>query len=100
MLDSFIAIVVIAAVFIGLPVLILTIMDRGGKLSNLLLRIAGVISLLSGLTIFAWFAYNLVCPTSAFEISYKSVIQLSAPVVLVWVGWTWAMGERFTGHRN
>ena len=46
-------------------------------------RVLGGISFLMGLTIMAWFAYNLIWPTREFQRSFRSVFQLIVPAAMI-----------------
>jgi len=52
-------------------------------------RMLGWISLLMGVTILAWFLYNMVWPTREFRRSFRSVVQLIVPAAMIWYGWRW-----------
>ena len=78
-----------AAIFLGLPLLIVWIKDRGGIAGLLVRKVLGVISLLFGLTIMAWVVYNLFCPTEEFNAGFHTSFQLAVPLALIGVGWLW-----------
>lgn len=52
-------------------------------------RILGGISILMGVTILAWFAYNLARPTPEFRFHFRWVFQLIVPAAMIWFGWRW-----------
>ncbi|OQY10276.1 MAG: hypothetical protein B6I28_01350 [Fusobacteriia bacterium 4572_132] len=56
---------------------------------TILKKIFGVLSMLIGILIIAWFIYNQFLPTEAFKASYKSPRQLIFPVLMVSFGWKW-----------
>ena len=80
-------------IFLGLPLLIVWIKDRGGVAGLVVRKIFGVISLLFGLTIIAWVIYNLFCPTEEFERSYYPILGLAVPIGMVGLGWHWLSGK-------
>lgn len=58
-------------------------------LRTLLGAALGGLSMLVGISILLWFAYNMIWPTKDFERSYYSIFQLILPILLVWQGWRW-----------
>lgn len=92
MTDTIIAIIVIVAVVIGLPVLILWLRDRTGRrpLSRIALnRMLGSLALFMGITIIGWVVYNQFHPTEEFRRNNRSIVQLLGPIAMIYVGWKW-----------
>jgi uncharacterized protein YegJ (DUF2314 family) len=52
-------------------------------------RALGVVSLFMGVTILGWVGYNVLWPTREFQRSYRSVLQLTLPILMVTYGWKW-----------
>ncbi len=52
-------------------------------------RVLGVMALLTGMALGAWFVYNQVYPTDEFKEHFRSVFQLILPVALLIFGWKW-----------
>jgi Uncharacterized protein conserved in bacteria (DUF2314) len=52
-------------------------------------RFLGVIALLFGVSIIAWFGYNQFWPTEEFKSSYRNIFQLIIPFACLAVGWRW-----------
>ena len=91
---SIVTVVAIAAVFIGLPLLILWFMDKRGILGAVIRKIFGAAALLMGLILIGWIIYNLFAPTKEFREAYKTSFQLALPGLLVWYGWRWLTGPK------
>lgn len=93
MKDIIYTVLAIAAIFIGLPVLLLWVRDRGGVVGTLIMRILGGISLAFGLIIIGWVVFNLVHPTKEYVASRRTPFQLLIPAGMVWMGWRWLRDE-------
>jgi hypothetical protein len=87
--DTIIAIVFLVLLFLGLPLLILWLKDRGGFAGTAIKRLIGLVALAIGLAIIGWVIYNLFAPTDAFRANYKTIFQLALPLLMVWFGWKW-----------
>lgn len=83
------AIVIIGILFLGFPLLILWLKDRGGWTGSLIKRTLGAVSLSFGLIITGWIMYNIFYPTDGFKEKFVTVFQLSVPLCLIGVGWYW-----------
>lgn len=92
-LDSILAILAIVVTFIGIPLLILWIKDRGGTIGIIIKRILGLISFSFGIIIIGWFLYNLLYPTKVFREHYHSIFQLIVPIGFIYMGWEWLIKE-------
>jgi hypothetical protein len=92
----------IVSIFVGLPVSILLYRDAlracqsagpagAGKREVLAfpLRFLGGISLMSGVSILVWLAYNVFIERQREFTGVKSYGQLALPVLLILFGWRW-----------
>jgi uncharacterized protein YegJ (DUF2314 family) len=52
-------------------------------------KILGVVALLMGSAIIAWFAYNLFYPTREFQRSFRGGTALVLAIAFILVGWRW-----------
>ena len=52
-------------------------------------RVFGIIALLMGVALSAWFVYNQFFPTDEFKTNFRSVFQLILPIAFIIVGWKW-----------
>lgn len=93
MKDTIYTVLAIAGIFIGLPVLILWLRDRGGLLGAIIKKTLGCIALAFGLIIIGWVVFNLFHPTKEFRASRKTPVQLLVPVAMIWIGWRWLRDE-------
>jgi hypothetical protein len=60
---------------------------------RLLKKLLGILALLMGLSICAWFIYNQFAPTPQFKRNYTSLFQLAVPIAMIWVGWHWLKAQ-------
>ena len=97
---TIVAVLAIATVFIGLPVLILWLMDKGGFLGTVFRKIFGLLTLIIGLTLIGWIIYNMFAPTEEFRAAYKTSLQLVLPGLLVLFGWRWLTGQKHIPHAD
>jgi uncharacterized protein YegJ (DUF2314 family) len=93
MKDIIYTVLAIAAIFIGLPVLILWLRDRGGLPGAIIKKALGGVALAFGLIIIGWVVFNGFHPTKAFRSSLKTPFQLLLPVAMIWIGWRWLRDE-------
>ncbi len=107
MKDIVLTIVAIGTIFVGIPLLIVWMMDRGGAVGLIVKRIIGAICLLFGVIIIGWVAYNLVWPTDEFKASVfmshglgkvttilLMPVRLVLPLMMVGLGWHWMTSKR------
>lgn len=93
MQDTITAVLVISGVMIGLPVLILKTMDRGGALPALLTRVLGLIALLLGSAILA-FGLSELFITKDLRSFLLSVHACHLPCLMIGAGLLWIRGKR------
>lgn len=89
MKDTILTILFIGAIFIGLPLLIVWIMDRRGFAAIIVKRTLGIVSLTFGVILCGWFVYNQFAPTDAFKSNFHSGFQLIFPIICLVLGWRW-----------
>lgn len=96
-METILTIVLIMAIFIGVPVLILWLRDRGGFFGAALNKIIGLLAAFIGLSIIAWIIYNLFFPTKEFTESVHGpgllIFRIATPFVMAWYGWRWLTNE-------
>ncbi len=56
-------------------------------------RSLGIISLLFGVLLTAWFMYNQFVPTEEFKTGFRSIFQLIVPILFLYQGWKWLKYE-------
>jgi hypothetical protein len=89
--------VVIAVLYIALPLLIVWLMDRRGIIGVTVSMAVGFVGLLFGVIIILWVAYNLIWPTEEFERSVGSYFaipfRLLLPIAFIFFGWRWLRND-------
>jgi len=94
-------------IFIGIPLLIVWVKDRGGLIGLVVKRIFGAISLSFGVIIIGWVVYNMFRPTEEFEASFFTsfrldkvtasffmILRLALPITMIGLGWHWLTSTR------
>jgi uncharacterized protein YegJ (DUF2314 family) len=59
----------------------------------LLKRMFGVLAFGIGIIGIGWFIYNQIWPTEEFNKSFRSILQLAAPLACLVMGWNWMRYE-------
>jgi hypothetical protein len=96
LLDEIIVALVILVILLGVPLLIVSLKDRGGPLGGAIKNLLGFASLLFGVTFLGWIVYNLFSPTPEFRSSYKTAFQLALPLVMMAYGWRWLRATKLS----
>lgn len=88
-MQTFITIIALLVTFIGLPVLILRIRDRGGRCGSVINVIFGGLALILGISIVVFVVYHAVFNPRELPQGRLTVLRVLPTLIMIGLGWRW-----------